>query len=259
MSDFADPTGSKLYIATPCYGQLVHCAYTQAALGTQALLTEQGISCRVDFQARASIPHARNNMVARFMASPDTHLLFIDADIGWQPESVLRLLSAACLEDHEVVCGAYAMKTPPPLTLTVNFPITQDDNVYVHPVSNFWEVWTVGAGFLMIRRSAIEKMIAAYPERNYHTNPERMRVGATPYLRDGTQYTFFDCFIEGERYLTEDAAFCHLWRQLGERIWLDPWCELSHYGMHEHKAKPPIVCFAHKLVGLADACSKDGR
>src|SRR5215472_4682220 len=193
LSSFAPPPeGTKLYIATPCYGQMVLSAYAEALFDTQALLTERGVPCRVGFHSSAAISQGRNIMVGRFMNTDCTHLIFIDADMGWKPESVWRLLSAACLPDHEVVCGAYPMKTPPPHTLTVAFLPTPDASVERHPVTGFWDIRAVGAGFLMMQRSVIERLFQLHPEKKI--------------TRDGAlqEYAIFDYFIDSEgRYLGE--------------------------------------------------------
>jgi hypothetical protein len=52
------------------------------------------------------ITRARNTLVATFLDSTATHLLFIDADIGFAPEEVVRLMR----RDQEVVVGSYPLK-----------------------------------------------------------------------------------------------------------------------------------------------------
>src|SRR6185312_16087542 len=83
-----------------------------------------------------------------------------------------------------------------------------------------------GTGFLLIRRAAIERMIAAYPETHYAT------IQAHPLPPDPSpnQYALFDCMIEPETriYLSEDYAFCRRWRDLGGKIWLDTEGVLTH-------------------------------
>jgi len=56
----------------------------------------------------ALITRARNTIVTQFLDTPAaTHLLFIDADIGFSPEAALRLLRSG----YPVVAGVYPAKT----------------------------------------------------------------------------------------------------------------------------------------------------
>src|SRR6202044_2042019 len=55
----------------------------------------------------ALIPRARASLVAQFLDDPSaTHLLFIDADIGFEPEQVLRLLECGA----EMCAAVYPIK-----------------------------------------------------------------------------------------------------------------------------------------------------
>jgi len=88
-----------------------------------------------------------------------------------------------------------------------------------------------GTGFMLIRRSAAERLVAAYPETKYraqHTYP-------APAAASHNQYNLFDCLIEPETktYLSEDFAFCHRWRAIGGTIWLDTMSRLRHVGAYE--------------------------
>jgi hypothetical protein len=94
-----------------------------------------------------------------------------------------------------------------------------------------------GAGFMLIRREVLVRMIAAYPETRYtaaHTQP-------TP-SDSPNQYALFDCMIDPQtgHYLSEDYAFCKRWRSIGGRLWLDTKGELTHVGAHEFAGRPAL-------------------
>src|SRR6476619_2836701 len=83
-----------LAIATPVYGG-VHPCFTQALMHTKALLPRHGIDVQWGFLTGNSlISRGRNNLTAYCLSNADvTHILWIDGDIAWQPQDVLRLLS----------------------------------------------------------------------------------------------------------------------------------------------------------------------
>lgn len=101
---------STLYIGTPCYGGLTFAGYTSSLLQSQAKLRslEPPILLETCFLTNESlITRGRNTVVAKFMAQKNmTHLLFIDADISWQPETIEKLWKA----DKDIIGAAYPKK-----------------------------------------------------------------------------------------------------------------------------------------------------
>jgi hypothetical protein len=93
-----------------------------------------------------------------------------------------------------------------------------------------------GGGFQLIRRSAVEKMIAAYPETHFnrvHILP--MSGSRLDALQSSNLFALFDCIIDPETgtYLSEDYSFCLRWRKIGGEIWIDAASKLSHCGPYE--------------------------
>ncbi|MDR3527355.1 MAG: hypothetical protein P4L57_08740 [Rhizomicrobium sp.] len=242
-----EPGQIKLMVATPCYGGLVTQRYMQCTCALLLLTAQSGISVQLELLGRESlITRARNALVAKFLDDPQaTHLMFIDADIGFDTEQVLRMLAF----DKDVVAGMYPLKdirwddeamararSGEPLEhasmrfvgLPCEAPLREEDSGFVTGTY-------AGAGFLMIRREVFERMRMSYPHLQYTA----AHTAATPSLSNN-QYAFFDCMIDeasGE-YLSEDYAFCLRWRALGGKIWLDTQGTLAHIGPHEFLGSP---------------------
>jgi hypothetical protein len=164
------------------------------------------------------IPRGRNNLVAKFMANKAaTHLMFIDADIRFDSESIMRMI----MHDTTVVCGLYPMKGLP-IKYVLN---TVPDG---RQVGSLFEVSTSGTGFMMISRKVIEELIEKMPELKYK---DSLNLGEQ---YSDFMYALFDTMIdENGHYLSEDWTFCKRVREVLHRpIWVDTDIKLDHLGTY---------------------------
>jgi len=243
----------KLFVATPMYGGQCAGMFTKSIADLSALCTANGIQVRFYFLFNESlITRARNYCADEFMRSGDTHMMFIDSDIGFNPHDVLALMA---LQDHEdetneydIIAGPYPKKciSWEKIKLAVDKGFADENpeelskfvGDYVFNPANGTtsillgepaEVLEAGTGFMMIRRKTFEKFQEAYPEQMY--TPDHVR---TEHF-DGTRQimAFFDTPIckDSNRYLSEDYMFCQWTRKAGMKVWLCPWMQLSHVGM----------------------------
>src|SRR5215470_1401803 len=169
-----------LVVATPCFGGQVSSIYASSIFALQRAV--HGMS-NVDLKVHmrdgdALITRARANLVALFLDDPTaTHLLFVDADIGFVPEQVFRLIESGA----DVVAGIYPVKRvnwdkaaraiennrPNVASASLDYVLEISDPDRVVVVQGFTRVRYAGTGFLMIRRHVFEKMCAAYPSLQF--------------------------------------------------------------------------------------------
>ena len=241
----------KLFIATPMYGGMCGGQYTKSTADLAMLATQYGVTLKFFYLFNESlITRARNYLVDEFMRSDCTHLIFIDSDIGFEPNDVLAMsVIAEPGTDKEIVCAPYPKKTIAwekiKRAVDKGFGDENANNLekyvgdYVfNPVAGSTqikidepvEVLEGGTGFMCIQRSAFEKYQKAYPEFKY--KPDHVRTKNF----DGTReiMAFFDCVIcpDSKRYLSEDYIFCQWARNAGIKVWMCPWMKLSHMGSY---------------------------
>jgi hypothetical protein len=229
----------NLVIATPCFGGQVSVNYTASLLRLEkAVRAYSGLSLKVLFKdGDALITRARASLVAQFLDDPSaTHLLFIDADIGFEPEQVLRLIqcgagmSAAVYPikriDWDRISSTIAAGRPNPAAAALKYVLEVDNPDAVICQGGFVKVRYAGTGFLMIRREVLERMCAHYPHLKYRRD-HSLDAGTASENR----FALFDCMIADDgTYLSEDFAFCKRWSDIGGEIWADRKSALSHVG-----------------------------
>lgn len=164
------------------------------------------------------VTRARNNLMAKMMTNAQaTHFMFIDADIRFEPDAILKMI--AC--DKDVIGGLYPKKALP-----VNYVINLKPQTKVQ--GDIFTVDTMGTGFLLFKRHVYEKLIAAHPECKYVDD-----VGLGKQY-EPMMYSIFDCKIdERGHYLSEDWLFCRRWAELGGEIWAHGKVLLNHIGHYE--------------------------
>jgi hypothetical protein len=227
---------TSLFLSTPCYGGMCLQKYTESILGLQVLASREGIQLFIDtIENESLVQRARNVAVGRFMQkSTAEYFMFIDADVHFDPMSVIRLIKSG----HELSVACYPKKfvdwnqaadavkkgdtrdmSMLSASLVVNFGAAR-----VEITDGFAPVLDGPTGFMLIKRCVFEKMQEHYPELNCKNDHQN---------RDFDDYhAAFDCMIDPvtKRYLSEDYAFCRRWQQMGGRIYADTWTTLGHVG-----------------------------
>ena len=233
-------TNPHIKVMTPCFGAQVTSTYATSLLNLVRACRGRAVGVTWWLHGGdALITRARAECVAHFLSDPGaTHLLFIDADMGFQPDQVFRLLDF----DADVTAAAYPLKAiswdrlgaavksghPDPETAALHYVPGLGRVDGANARSGFDRIPYAGTGFLLIRRAALIQMCAAYAARRYRTV-----VGPSHSLDDSPyRIALFDPIIEPETgvYLGEDYSFCRRWTDLGGEIWLDLRSKLTHVG-----------------------------
>jgi hypothetical protein len=239
---------AKVLIATPCYGGMCTADYMRSMTGIAALSARFGINISIITTTNESLVHkARNSLASQFMNGDFTHLMFIDADVSFNPDDVLKLI----LRDKDMVAGLYPLKqiawdhllsykteSADELKragLTYTYGKKDENGKYLDKGSlsltgndeGLVEADAVGTGFLMIKRAVFEKMFTN-DEDNWYVDPN---IGPVH------QYFYTSVNKDTRDFIGEDWTFCQVWRDLGGKIYVDPSIHLVHTGSYAFEGR----------------------
>lgn len=241
----------KLFLATPMYGGQCAGMFARSVADLTALCTHYGIGLQMYFLFNESlITRARNYCCDEFIRSDATHMMFIDSDIGFNPNDVLALLA---LQDddseYDVIGGPYPKKCisweKVKLAVDKGFADEDPNNLekfvgdYVFnpkngsgsiPIGEPVEVLEIGTGFMMIRKKTLVEFAKKFPQHSYR--PDHVRTEHFDGSREIMQYFQAEIDPKSKRYLSEDYWFCQKIQELGMKTWFCPWMKLQHVGTY---------------------------
>ena len=236
----------SIFVATPVHSECsIH--YTQALLELQQLCFKHKIKITFQLMKSSLVTQGRNLCVSGFLESNFTHMLFIDSDIYFKAETIIKMIK----KDKDILSVPYPLKTimwDKAVERINNGSIkTADDlkkslNVYPMRVENHkdimiedgvMEVTHSPTGCMMIKRSVFDKMIKAYPDKAII----QKTVINGEYLNKPNMWNFFDCIHDPETktYLGEDFSFCKLWKDLGGKCHAYVKDSIVHVGEHQYE------------------------
>ena len=227
-------------IATPFYSENVHVKYMESMLKTHLNFQKAGIPIINIFLYNSSlITKARNDLISKFMNETDIkYFIFIDADISFNPNDIIKLMNY----DLDIVGATYPKKhlNWQQIQKSILDNKVENHKELIQKTSEYTiydnkkstnskgliEVERFGTGFMMIKRSLVEKMAKKYPEliykmdRQINENEEDRKMG----------YGFFDSRLINKEHISEDYSFCEYVKKAGTKIFIDPKIELGHHG-----------------------------
>lgn len=206
----------RLLIATHTHG-LVTPAYAYSLARLTAFLAVNGVPHAAVLFEDSLVDRGRDRAAAAVLESDWTHLMFIDADIEFEPRDVVRLLAA----DKDLIVGAYRKKNERG-EFAISFFPEAADFVEQDPSTGAVKIARAGTGFMMIKRTVFEQLRDRMPELHYTD------FSAIADPRPMTAF-FEHIRMDGRRW-SEDYTFCERWREIGGDVWLDPMVTLGHWG-----------------------------
>ena len=206
----------SVFIAMPCYDS-VKVATMVSIIKLIQQLQKNGVAVGIQTMKSPLIHQARNYLSSLFMVSPYTHMLFIDSDVEFQPEAVLRMLVAK----KDIICTPYRVKSED----TSKNIYTVD---FVKPMileNGLIEIKAGPTGLMIIKKEVFKKIMKNFPHLKIKN----------PVLPDHHEehefyYNFFDFKFKDGYSIGEDVSFCHLAREAGFKIFANTESRTKHHG-----------------------------
>jgi len=217
----------KVYIATPCY-DMMRVETCVALLDTFSALGQSGIECKFKSVKSSLVTHGRNLLTAGFLNSGFDYMLFVDADVQFQPEAVMRML----VPKKDIICTPYRVKEEG-VKYAVRFKDSND--IRIEPF-DIVEIEEGPAGLMLIQRKVFELLMGKHPELKIEFDRPTQKkmnkeIGAEDAI-DKYMYNFWDTTfsLKTGEWKGEDLAFCSLAREAGIKIHANLDSETTHHG-----------------------------
>ena len=229
---------TRVHMCMPCYGGQLTESTFMSYIKWANTARQLGLDWTVETMTNESlISRARNTLTAKFLHTKEsTHLMFIDADIGWEPWHLLVMLDA----QKDVIGGLYPMKSLPIKWCVNGIPGQPEPG----PDQNLIEVSKTGTGFMLIKRDVFEKL-DAHPATKPFKNDIGLDPALNPYMK-----TYFDTAVRENRYYSEDWTFCENWRDIGGQVFVDKRVLLKHTGTYvfDYQTQDKLYADLHEIA-----------
>jgi hypothetical protein len=229
----------KVLICTPMYDSSCKAQYTISMLSLMKELTsEPELEVQTLFALNESlITKTRNLLTHSFLKSDCTHLLFIDSDIGFDAQQLIRFMKL----DEDVVCGIYPKKniewskvsTAVHRGVPANNILRHSLDYLFLPLSDveiseqgLVEIKSAGTGMMMISRSVFDNLSDTVDSFKLESSLDNVSANGE-WIKE-----YFKSSIDKDTgvYLHEDFTFCKLCKDIDQKIYAATWMTLSHSG-----------------------------
>lgn len=219
----------KIFIACPAFGYQVNAQTTASLVALTKELAERGIFGGFSVLSFPDIVDLRNVFLSVFFDALDaTHMLFVDADMQFEPELVRDMLNA----DKPLIGAIYPKK---------RLPMDWVGSALVPPAepeNGLLELQGLGCGVMLIRRDCIEGMIqSGQSEVDTNLSGTALNGLLEPHGVKRIIRAFDKITTEDGRKLSEDFSFCWRHRQAGGRVYAAIEHQLTHLGVYPFSAR----------------------
>jgi len=206
-------------IAMPCYDS-VKVNTMVAIVKVVQQLSKSGIQVGINTMKSPLIHQARNYLTSVFLDSDFTHLLFIDSDVEFEPEAILRMLVAR----KDVICSPYRVKSMDVNQKIYTVELKKDARM---EASDLIEITAGPTGIMLIHRDVFKKIIEKFPE---------LKIKNSVFPKPGPDhqyyYNFFDFTFEDGYSAGEDVSFCKLVQKTGFKLYANTASFTKHHGSY---------------------------
>jgi len=204
----------KIFLCTPAYDGKVHRQYAVSLAATCHMLIQKGHEVFINLSSQSTLlVAARNNFIREFLETECTHILMVDSDLGWNPNELLELMKF----DKDILSGVYPSRKD---RIFVYNPDFKEDGKSFKTDGVLVKANFVPAGFILMKRGAIEKMVRDYSHLAYES---KCGVGDKGTLLFNTEV------IDGE-FWSEDYVFFKRAKESALEVWMDPRMTFDHAG-----------------------------
>lgn len=223
MQTGIDMVGRKLFIAIPAYDFKVSLKLATSLARFCQQAPQHGIDVQIGSICGCSVvSRARNLLMQDFLESECTELLFIDADINFDPEAIFRLMAWGGSDPKKGIVATPPRVRDTKLRYICDMEQSEDGSLIMNG-QGLIRAERVATAFMWVRREVFEKLVSENPEWQYYDQRSDRMLSAV-----------FDFDTRPEGYIGEDFLFCDRVRAAGYEVWIDPANTLGHMGVQEY-------------------------
>ena len=202
----------RVLIATPCLYGKVDAYYVHSLCESIKLGLKHDLALNAVFLANESIlPMARNELFALAIQNNYDHMVFIDDDEYWDPNSLIEIIQSP----KDVVALPVVNKGDKKVEYNIYMKndTTQDTDGYI-------QISRCGTGFLKLSKKVIHDLWVSNPEIQFRNK----------ILKNICEFSYIN-----DQFVGEDITLCLKISELGYKIWVNPKHTVAHLGVKMYK------------------------
>ena len=206
----------KVFIGVTAYDSRIAVLGMMSILNSIKSLEANGIEATVSAQmGDCYLDQTRNHIVKSFLASDATDLIFVDNDLSFEGDAMLKLMLKPC----QVIGAAYPYRSQDKEGFPIAAHVHENRQFAGNKELGIIDCKFVPTGLMRINRSVFETLQKNYPD---HVDDK----GELLFFRTGLMFE-----KEGDkRWFGEDVYFCEIVKRSGIVCWCDPTIGCIHIG-----------------------------